>query len=285
VNPAGRAPLIARYREGPRRVRDALEGITEAELDVRPAPDAWTVREVVHHLPDSEMTSAIRLRRLLAEDAPTLGGYDEEQFARTLRYAERPIDAALDLFDLIRRVTAEILERMTEEEWSVQLRDLAGDLRGARPRACRPDPSGTRGRRGPLSVRVSVPQVGDRLGDGMGQRRSGRILGGGDSGRVRGGGGERLLEVAVTLAAYHGADDEHRPGAEEDRERTDQGEQLDGALGHRVGEDRLCQQLVHEALRPEHACVRMDRLGSSEPFDSTEVSLFCRRAEPGDSIL
>jgi hypothetical protein len=118
MNPAERAPLIARYREGPRRVREALEGITDAELDVRPAPEAWTVREVVHHLPDSEMTSAIRLRRLLAEDAPVLGGYDEEQFARTLRYADRPIESALELFDLVRRVTAEILERMTEREWA-----------------------------------------------------------------------------------------------------------------------------------------------------------------------
>jgi hypothetical protein len=118
MNPIERARLIERYREGPRQVRMALEGITAAELDVRPAPDAWTVREVVHHLPDSEMTSAIRLRRLLCEDAPILGGYDEEQFARTLGYAERPIEAALDLFDLIRRVTAEIIERMTETEWT-----------------------------------------------------------------------------------------------------------------------------------------------------------------------
>ncbi len=118
MNPTDRAPLIERYREGPSRVRAALEGITEAELDIRPAPDEWTVREVVHHLPDSEMTSAIRLRRLLVEDAPILGGYDEERFARTLGYAERPIEAALELFDLIRRVTAEIIQRMTETDWA-----------------------------------------------------------------------------------------------------------------------------------------------------------------------
>lgn len=118
MNPMERATLIERYREGPSRVRGALDGITEAELDIRPAPDAWTVREVVHHMPDSEMTSAIRLRRLLVEDSPILGGYDEAQFARTLHYAERPVEAALDLFELIRRVTAEIIERMTESEWA-----------------------------------------------------------------------------------------------------------------------------------------------------------------------
>lgn len=87
-------------------------------MPARPAPGSWTVREAVHHLPDSEMTSAIRLRRLLAEDAPLLGGYDEERFAIVLRYGARPIDGALELFELVRRVTAEILERMTEEEWA-----------------------------------------------------------------------------------------------------------------------------------------------------------------------
>jgi hypothetical protein len=118
MDPAERARLIQRYREGVQRVREALEGITEAELDARAAPGSWTAREVVHHLPDSEMTSAIRLRRLLAEDAPLLGGYNEERFAVTLRYSTRPIEDALELFDLVRRVTTEILERMTEEEWT-----------------------------------------------------------------------------------------------------------------------------------------------------------------------
>jgi hypothetical protein len=117
MNPAGRAPLIARYREGPQQVREALEGITEAELDVRPAADAWTVREVVHHLPDSEMTSAIRLRRLLAEDAPLIQGYDEVEFARRLHYAERPIGPSLSAISGARESTASILQQLSEADW------------------------------------------------------------------------------------------------------------------------------------------------------------------------
>jgi len=112
-----RQELIGRYREGHRVVVQALEGITTAELDTRAAPDEWTVREIVHHLADSEMTSAIRLRRLLAEEAPVIAGYDEQKFARRLFY-DRPIEASLEALAAARRTTADIVERMSAEDWA-----------------------------------------------------------------------------------------------------------------------------------------------------------------------
>ena len=63
------------------------------------------------------MTSAIRLRRLLAEDTPQISGYDQEAFARTLHY-DRPIAASLEAFRWARVSTAELLERMTEADWA-----------------------------------------------------------------------------------------------------------------------------------------------------------------------
>ncbi len=111
-----RQALIAQYKDGYRAVIDALAGATDADLDRRPAPGKWTAREIVHHLADSEMTSAIRLRRLLAEDRPVIHGYDQEQYARTLHY-DRPIAASLDAFRAARGSTAEILERLTDEDW------------------------------------------------------------------------------------------------------------------------------------------------------------------------
>ena len=80
MNKSERAALVQRYTQGHSVVVEALAGITPAELDAR--HDGWSAREVVHHLADSEMTSAIRLRRLLAEDRPVIDGYDEETFAR-----------------------------------------------------------------------------------------------------------------------------------------------------------------------------------------------------------
>jgi hypothetical protein len=117
VDEATRQILIEKYREGHRVVTEALLGATGAELDARPGPKEWSAREVVHHLADSEMTSAIRLRRLLAEDWPTISGYDEHQFARRLYY-DRPIEASLEAFAAARQTTAEILDRLTEREWA-----------------------------------------------------------------------------------------------------------------------------------------------------------------------
>lgn len=113
---SARQQLIERYRQGYAAVTAALEGATDADLDRRPAPGKWTAREIVHHLADSEMTSAIRLRRLIAEDNPVIVGYDQEQFARVLRY-DRPIAASLAAFRAARETTAEILDRLTEAEW------------------------------------------------------------------------------------------------------------------------------------------------------------------------
>jgi hypothetical protein len=115
---ARRQDLIARYRAGARAVNEALDGVREAELDPHPIADEWSVREVVHHLADSEMTSALRLRRLLAEEQPTLQGYDEAEFARRLYYQDRPIQPSLDALAAARASTADILDRLAEADWS-----------------------------------------------------------------------------------------------------------------------------------------------------------------------
>ncbi len=117
---ATREELIERYKAGFGVVDAALAGITDAELDARPDPAEWTAREVVHHLADSEMTSAIRLRRLLAEDDPTIHGYDQNAFAKDLFYSERPIGPALEAFRAARDTTSEILDRLSEEQWARQ---------------------------------------------------------------------------------------------------------------------------------------------------------------------
>ena len=112
-----RKTLVAKYKEGYRAVADALAGATDAELDARPAPGKWTAREIVHHLAESEMTSAIRLRKLIAEENPAIVGYDQELFAKRLYY-DRPIAASLAALKAARDVTAELLDRMTEAEWT-----------------------------------------------------------------------------------------------------------------------------------------------------------------------
>jgi hypothetical protein len=111
-----RNTLIDRYRDGYAAIAEALVKITPEELDARPGAGKWTVREIVHHLADSETTAAIRIRRLLAEDRPEIKGYDQDEFARRLHY-DRPHETSLQLFKVIRESTAELLERMAPSDW------------------------------------------------------------------------------------------------------------------------------------------------------------------------
>jgi hypothetical protein len=117
MDAATRATLIAQYKDGYRAVAEAVAGADDAQLDARPAPGKWSAREIVHHLADSEMTSAVRLRLLIATDRPVISGYDQNQFARRLHY-DRPIDAALEAFKAARRTSGELLDRLTEEDWA-----------------------------------------------------------------------------------------------------------------------------------------------------------------------
>ena len=112
-----RQTMVDRYKDGYRVVAEALTGATEDELDARPAAGKWTAREVVHHLADSEMTSAVRLRLLIAAPDPEILGYDQDEFARRLYY-DRPIEASLEAFKAARRTTGEILDRLTDAEWA-----------------------------------------------------------------------------------------------------------------------------------------------------------------------
>jgi hypothetical protein len=113
-----RKPLLRQYREGPDRIAASVAGLTESELDYKPADGGWSPREVVHHTADSEMTSAIRLRRLIAEDKPTILGYDGDQFARRLFYRERLVEPSLKAIRAVRESSASILERLQETDWN-----------------------------------------------------------------------------------------------------------------------------------------------------------------------
>ena len=113
-----RAALLTRYRDGAAAFRDAVADAADAELDERPIQGEWTVREIAHHLADSELTSAVRLRRLVAEDAPVIQGYDEMAFVRRLHVTARPIASSIEAAAAARASTLTILLALTEAEWA-----------------------------------------------------------------------------------------------------------------------------------------------------------------------
>jgi hypothetical protein len=111
-----RVALLEEYRGGTAAVEDALAELDDSELDHRPEPGEWTIREVIHHLGDAEMRSCVRLRQLLADDNPVIQGYNEAAYAARLHY-QRPLGAALDAMRIARRLNLELLESLGEQEW------------------------------------------------------------------------------------------------------------------------------------------------------------------------
>ncbi|HEU4507495.1 MAG TPA: DinB family protein [Pyrinomonadaceae bacterium] len=117
MTPEERNELIATYAAGYQEVMNALESFPADQLGAHPLPGKWSAREIVHHLGDSESTSAWRLRKLLVEDNPTIQGYDQDQFANRLRYNERDMEPALEAFRWARESTMQVIGLMTEDDW------------------------------------------------------------------------------------------------------------------------------------------------------------------------
>jgi hypothetical protein len=117
MNPNERADLIAKYSAGYDEVLKALDGFPSDSLGAHPIPGKWSAREIVHHLGDSESTSAFRIRKLLVEDKPTIEAYDENAFAQKLKYNERDMAPALEAFRSARATTSQLLGMLSEEDW------------------------------------------------------------------------------------------------------------------------------------------------------------------------
>jgi hypothetical protein len=113
-----RRALVERYRGGAAHFAAVVADARDEELDARPIEGEWTVREIAHHLADGELNSAIRLRRLIAEDEPTLQGYDEMEFVRRLHVTDRPIATSVAAAAAARASTLTILEALRDDEWS-----------------------------------------------------------------------------------------------------------------------------------------------------------------------
>ena len=117
MTPEERQQLISQYAAGYDEVSKSLEGFTSDSLTAHPLPGKWSACEIVQHLADSEMTSAIRLRLLLVEDSPEIKGYDEAAFAVRLGYNQRDITPALEAFRAARSTTTQLLAMMTDDDW------------------------------------------------------------------------------------------------------------------------------------------------------------------------
>lgn len=117
MTPDERKALIEQYADGFNEVMRNLQGLTPEQILAHPIEGKWSACEIIQHMADSEMNSAIRLRRLLFEENAEIIGYDQDGYATRFAYNERDIQPALDAFRSARATTMQIIERMTEEDW------------------------------------------------------------------------------------------------------------------------------------------------------------------------
>ena len=110
--------LIDEYAAGGEKLALAIRGLTREDLLAVPDPAAnvglWSIQQVVLHLMDSDLIGADRMKRIIAEDNPTLIGYDETRFANNLFYHEQSAEDAVKIFDLNRKMFAVVLRRLPD---------------------------------------------------------------------------------------------------------------------------------------------------------------------------
>ena len=108
---------IEEYLAGPKLLRDAIAGMSSEQLDARPVPGKWSTREVVCHIADFELIYGDRMKRVIAEDEPTLFGCDPDVFATRLAYSSRDIEEELTIIDVTRSQMARILQTLKPQDF------------------------------------------------------------------------------------------------------------------------------------------------------------------------
>jgi uncharacterized damage-inducible protein DinB len=116
LDPSDRAKHIRTITETPKQLAAALVGITDKQLDTPYRPGGWTVRQVVHHLPDSHMHAFIRMKLAMTENAPMVKAYDEGAWAK-LADAQMPIAPSVTLLTALHERWVKLLESMKAEDF------------------------------------------------------------------------------------------------------------------------------------------------------------------------
>jgi uncharacterized damage-inducible protein DinB len=106
--------LIEQYLAGPRQLRQAVAGLSREQLLARPIAGKWSTLECVVHLADFEPVYVDRMKRVIAEDNPTLVGADEKKFSAALFYHDRDLDEELTIIDVSRGHMARILKKLPD---------------------------------------------------------------------------------------------------------------------------------------------------------------------------
>jgi len=117
VTPEDRAAYIETIAHAPARLRQAVAGLSEEQLNTPYRNGGWTVRQVIHHVPESHMNSYIRFKLALTETDPIINPYDEAAWARLSDINHTPIEVSLALVENLHKRWVILLHGLSESDW------------------------------------------------------------------------------------------------------------------------------------------------------------------------
>jgi uncharacterized damage-inducible protein DinB len=116
-SPQHKQVFLEEIAQTPSKLRSAVAGLADEQLDTPYRPGGWTVRQVVHHVPDSHLNSYVRFKLALTEDEPTIKTYAEDRWAELADNKATPIEVSLTLLDSLHDRWVRLLRSLTPEEW------------------------------------------------------------------------------------------------------------------------------------------------------------------------
>jgi hypothetical protein len=117
---AQRKQFIDDIEKTPAALRAAIKGLSLQQIETPYRDGGWTVRQVVHHVPESHMNAYIRFKLGLTEDTPTIKPYEEDRWAKTGDVQSTPLEVSLTLLDSLHDRLVRLLRSLKPEEWKRQ---------------------------------------------------------------------------------------------------------------------------------------------------------------------
>src|SRR5712692_5875687 len=118
VSPDDRLKFIDQIEATPARLRAAIAGLSPEQLETPYRPGGWTVRQVVHHVPDSHLNSYVRFKLALTEEEPTIKPYHEDRWAELADARTVPVEVSLALLDSLHRRWVALLRSLAPSDWA-----------------------------------------------------------------------------------------------------------------------------------------------------------------------
>jgi hypothetical protein len=114
ANARERVEMIERIADAPAIFRSLVHELTDAQLDTPYRPGGWTIRQVIHHVPDSHLNAYVRMKLAATEEAPTIKPYEESLWAELPEARSAPVAISLDLLDALHRRWVAFLRALPE---------------------------------------------------------------------------------------------------------------------------------------------------------------------------